>query len=135
MTTWLEHLSDDECRERLASAALGRIAVMVDGHPEIFPVNHVYDPTLGVAFPTNDRTKLHAALEWPWISFEVDGIEDGGEAGWSVLVVGHALEVADPAVCDDLRARRHVRWGAASDHRWLHIEATKMTGRRISYVL
>ena len=135
MTSWLEHLSDDQSRELLAAAVLGRIAVMVEGHPEIFPVNHVYDPTLGVAFPTNDRTKLHAALEWPWISFEFDGIEESGEAGWSVLVVGHAHEVADLSVREDLARRRHVRWGASSDHRWLHIEATKITGRRISYVL
>lgn len=135
MATWLEHLSDDQARERLSTAVLGRIAVMVDGHPEIFPVNHVYDSTLGVAFPTNDRTKLHAALEWPWISFEVDGIEESGDAGWSVLVVGHAREVDDPAVREDLASRRSVKWATSSNLRWLHIEPTKITGRRISYAL
>lgn len=135
MATWLTHLAEDDCRERIAAATLGRISVMVDGHPEIFPVNHVYDRSLGVTFPTNDRTKLHAALEWPWICFEVDGIEAGGGGGWSVLVVGRALEVADAAVRDGLARRRTVRWATSPDLRWLRIEATKVSGRRISYVL
>ncbi len=135
MTTWLEHLSDADCRERLAAATLGRISVMVDGHPEIFPVNHVYDRSLGVTFPTNARTKLHAALEWPWICFEIDGLEPSGNGGWSVLVVGRALEVTDATTCEDLALRRTVRWGTAPDLRWLQIKATKVTGRRISHVL
>jgi nitroimidazol reductase NimA-like FMN-containing flavoprotein (pyridoxamine 5'-phosphate oxidase superfamily) len=135
MPTWLEHLDEHECREHLETTSLGRIAVMVDGHPEIFPVNHVYDPALGVAFPSNERTKLHAALEWPWICFEVDGVDTDRNRGWSVLVVGRAVEVTDPGTCRSLAARRKVAWATSSELRWLHIEPTKVTGRRISYVI
>lgn len=133
MTAWLEHLSDEECRERLATSVLGRIAVLVDGHPEIFPVNHVYDHDFGVvAFPSNGRTKLHAALNWPFVAFEVDGMDD--EKGWSVLVVGNAEEIIDPSRVNRFARLRSVRWSPAPAH-WLQIRPTSITGRRISYVM
>jgi hypothetical protein len=48
---------------------------MVEGRPEIFPVNHVFDrETRGVAFPTDDKTKLHAALDWAFVAFEIDAM-------------------------------------------------------------
>jgi hypothetical protein len=62
---------------------------MVDGHPEVFPVNHVYDRERGCfAFPTNSGTEVHAALGWPWVAFEVDGIDpDGSVVGACSLSV------------------------------------------------
>lgn len=63
--TWLIDKSAQERAELLAMSKLGRLGVIVDGRPEIFPVNHVYDRETGsVAFPTNDRTKLHGSLAW-----------------------------------------------------------------------
>jgi uncharacterized protein len=48
----------------LAAATLGRLGVIVDGRPEVFPVNHVYDHESGyVVFPRKARTTLHAALD------------------------------------------------------------------------
>jgi hypothetical protein len=47
---------------------------IVNGRPQIFPVNHVYDRPSGcVVFPTRAGIKLHGALDWPWVAFEVDG--------------------------------------------------------------
>ena len=39
----LEELSVAECMDYLASAQVGRVAVVVDGHPAIFPVNYILD--------------------------------------------------------------------------------------------
>ena len=39
--TWMEHLSLRECWELLESTPVGRIGVLVDSAPEIYPVNHV----------------------------------------------------------------------------------------------
>ena len=36
----VEPLSDDESRELLATHEVGRLAVVVGGYPEIFPVNY-----------------------------------------------------------------------------------------------
>jgi len=130
--TWHIDIPPDECRERLAETVLGRLGVVVDGHPEIFPVNHVYDEDHdAVAFTTNARTKLHAALTSPSVAYEVDGIEPGNEGGWSVLVVGRAEEILDPDEIERLAAKRTVVWAAGKARRWIRIVPTKVTGRRI----
>ena len=41
--TWLEHMSPAECWRLLASTPVGRIGVLNDSAPEIYPVNHVVD--------------------------------------------------------------------------------------------
>ena len=111
--TYVIEIPPDECARLLASSSLGRLGVVVAGRPEIFPVNHVYDRASGcIVFPTNDRTKLHAALDWPWVAFEVDGVDDGGASGWSVLVVGRAEEITDPEEIARLTGQRDVLWRA-----------------------
>jgi Pyridoxamine 5'-phosphate oxidase len=39
--SWLEHLGPAECWSLLASTPVGRIGVLNDSAPEIYPVNHV----------------------------------------------------------------------------------------------
>ena len=39
----LEELSVGECMDYLAGSQVGRLALVVDGHPAIFPVNYVLD--------------------------------------------------------------------------------------------
>ena len=95
--TYLVDIHPDDCVELLASTPLGRLAVMVDGDPEVFPVNHVDDRERGcVVFPTNSDTTVHAALGWSWVAFEVDGIDPDGSGGWRVLVVGRAGRSPSP---------------------------------------
>jgi uncharacterized protein len=131
--TWLLDIPEEKCRDLLASSVLGRVAVIVAGRPEIFPVNHVYDRSSGsIMLPTNPGTKLHAALDWPWTAFEVDGLDPDGAGGWSVLVVGRAEEVTDPDDIARVVARRHARWRAGDQMHWLRIVPSKVTGRRIS---
>ena len=134
--TWLIDISPEECADLLAAATLGRLGVVIDGRPEIFPVNHVYDRQSGcVAFPTNARTKLHGALDWPWVAYEVDGVGPGDEGGWSVLVVGRAEEITDADEIARLAAQRHVLWRSGDSAHWVRIVASKVTGRRISAVV
>lgn len=132
--TWLEELHPRDCAILLEASWLGRLGVVVDGHPEIFPVNHAYEPeTGGVVFPSNARTKLHAALENPLVAFEVDGVDDTG-AGWSVMLVGPAEEVTDPREIRRAVARRKVQWAASDHSHWLRIRRARITGRRITMV-
>jgi nitroimidazol reductase NimA-like FMN-containing flavoprotein (pyridoxamine 5'-phosphate oxidase superfamily) len=130
--TWMMHMGPEQCRVRLGQVALGRIGVIVDGRPEIFPVNHVYDAeTDCVVFPTNPGTKLHAALTWPWIAFEVDGLDEDG-SGWSVLVVGRA-EPLPPGDLARVAPRRAARWRTAAVQ-WVRIVPDRITGRRIEAI-
>lgn len=134
--TWLVDISDEECAELLAVTPLGRVGVVVNGRPEIFPVSHVYDRDTGtVAFPTNDRTKLRAALDWPYVAYEVDGVDPDGDGGWSVTVVGRAEEVTDPDSIARLSGQRQVLWRSGEAAQWVRIVPEKVTGRRISAVV
>ena len=131
--TFLFHMRREECEELLATSTVGRLAVVVEGHPEIFPVVHVFDRDRAcVAFPTNAGTKLYSALDWPFVAYEIDGVDPGGDSGWSVLVVGRAEEVTDAEEMARLAGQRVAPWLGEGQVRWLRIVPSKVTGRRIS---
>jgi len=131
--TWIRDISAQRCAALLEEATLGRVAVVIDGHPEIFPVNHVYDPAAEtVTFPTRPGTKLSAILSWPSIAFEIDGLDPDGGGGWSVAVVGAPAEVTDAGEIARLTAQRDLPWALGRTVRWIRIVSSKTTGRRIS---
>jgi nitroimidazol reductase NimA-like FMN-containing flavoprotein (pyridoxamine 5'-phosphate oxidase superfamily) len=133
--TWLEEIRTSECIDRLESSWLGRLGVIVDGHPEIFPVNHVYDrPTSTIVFPSNSRTKLASALGEGLVAFEVDGVETDELVGWSVLVVGSTVEETQPQAIAQAMALRRATWAVSPTTRWVRIHPSKITGRRIQLV-
>jgi nitroimidazol reductase NimA-like FMN-containing flavoprotein (pyridoxamine 5'-phosphate oxidase superfamily) len=130
--TYFIELSSNECARLLAESVVGRLGVVVDGRPEIFPVSHVYSDTRGtVLFPTNEQTKWHAALAWPWVAFEVDGVEPDHTQGWSVAIVGSAAEVTDPDIVEAATQQRAPVWCLGPGTRWLEITPSKMTGVRV----
>lgn len=136
--TWLLHLPKEECEGLLRGARIGRLGVVVDGKPEVFPVCHVFQDGC-VMFPTNVGTKMHAALAWPYVGFEADGFEvdeaaAGGMRGWSVMVTGHAEEVNDAEQVDRATALRTVPWRTSPSLRWVRIVPSTITGRRIDAV-
>jgi nitroimidazol reductase NimA-like FMN-containing flavoprotein (pyridoxamine 5'-phosphate oxidase superfamily) len=82
---WQE-LTRSECFALLARERLGRVAVVDDRGPVVFPVNFVVDRHM-VVFRTDDGTKLDAACRGSRVAFEIDGI---GRCG------SHRLERAGP---------------------------------------
>lgn len=132
-TTALIELTRSECDELLTSSVIGRLGVLVDGRPEVYPVCHVYVDG-SVAFPTNAGTKLHAALSWPFVAFEVDAIEPDGLSGWSVIVKGRAEEVTEAAEIERLSGVRTVAWRSSGSEHWIRIESSEVSGRRIEAV-
>ena len=129
--TWLIELPKETCEELLGKAVIGRLGVIIDGKPQVFPISHVYEGG-SVIFPTNDRTKMHAALAWPWVGFEVDGIDADGGHGWSVMLQGRAEEIIDADLIERAAARRTAPWRIGESVHWIRIVPTEMTGRRIS---
>ena len=57
-----DNLTFDECWELLENDTLGRLALVVDGHPEIFPINYVVYRR-SIAFRTSGVTKLWGAAQ------------------------------------------------------------------------
>lgn len=134
MATLLEELTIDECLELLSISSLGRLGVIVDDHPEVFPINHVIDPVDGcVVFPTNASTKLRAALNGP-VAYEVDGIACDDRSGWSVMVVGDVEEVTEYHDRARAAALRVVLWAVGPSTVWLRLVPRRITGRRIEAV-
>src|SRR6266568_6298955 len=97
-------LSRSECRDLLATTTGGRVALVADGRPQIFPVNYVLDGD-SVLFRTAEGTILsHAGLTN--VAFEVDRIDESSHTGWSVLVHGRADDITDAIDPTSERLRR-----------------------------
>jgi uncharacterized protein len=128
--TWVEHLNPTDCWSLLAAAPVGRIGVLNDSAPEIYPVNHVVDRGT-IVFRTDPGSKLRGLLRSPAVCYQVDGIDPADATGWSVLVKGRATELHDP---DDLRRVADLPlhyWTLGDKAHWIRIVADQITGRRI----
>jgi uncharacterized protein len=86
----LESLSEAECLRRLALHDFGRLAIVVDGRPLIFPVNYALCQKV-IAIRTAPGTKLTYA-PGAQAAFEIDGTDPLSATGWSVLVQGLAVD-------------------------------------------
>jgi nitroimidazol reductase NimA-like FMN-containing flavoprotein (pyridoxamine 5'-phosphate oxidase superfamily) len=125
MTTPIVEISTRECLALLRTEQVGRLAVVVCGRPEIFPVNYALDASDSVILRTAAGTKLTAALNNP-VAFEVDRIEADTHGGWSVVV--HAVAHQTQRVAPGDRPLRSWRQGASQLVRLAH---TSISGRRI----
>ena len=128
--TWLEHLSPGECWRLLAATPVGRIGVLNDSAPEIYPVNHVVDRDT-ILFRTDPGSKLRGLLHSPAVCYQVDGIDPTDATGWSVLVKGRAVELHDPDALRDAAALPLRYWALGDKAHWIRIVPHEITGRRI----
>jgi nitroimidazol reductase NimA-like FMN-containing flavoprotein (pyridoxamine 5'-phosphate oxidase superfamily) len=127
---WRE-LTKSECFELLAEEHLGRVAVVDDRGPAVFPVNFVLDDHT-VVFRTARGTKLHSPSLGSQVCFEVDGTDEAALSGWSVMVRGEAVEVTDRAELARLRGLPLQAWAPGVRNRYVRILPTALTGRRIA---
>jgi nitroimidazol reductase NimA-like FMN-containing flavoprotein (pyridoxamine 5'-phosphate oxidase superfamily) len=127
---WQE-LTKSECFELLARERLGRVAVVDDRGPVVFPVNFVLDRHM-VVFRTDAGTKLDAACRGSRVAFEIDGTDDAAHAGWSVLVRGEAIEVTDLAELARLRKLPLDPWAPGAKSHYVRILPAVLAGRRIA---
>ena len=128
--TLLELLDPAECWRRIATAPIGRIAVLVDSAPEIYPVNFAVDGQ-SVVFRTDGGSKFRGLDRSPSVAFEVDGVDPSTNTGWSVLIKGQASRIADLA---ELRAVLELPlelWAPGTKTRWIRIRPAEITGRAI----
>ena len=128
--TWLEMLTETECWRLVAQEELGRVAVLVDGVPEIYPVNHVVHAET-VIFRTDPGSKLNGIVNDPRVCFEVDGGDPETRAGWSVMVKGRAAELTAGSDLAEAARLPLEFWARGEKAHWIRIEPTEVTGRRI----
>jgi nitroimidazol reductase NimA-like FMN-containing flavoprotein (pyridoxamine 5'-phosphate oxidase superfamily) len=129
-----EELTRDECLTILTNHSFGRLAVTVDGQPDIFPVNYLLDDDR-IIFRSGPGTKLdHASLDR--VAFEVDEFEHGRLSACSVVVKGTALEFTE--AIDERSERERALLVAtlmssisSEELRWVRIVPRQITGRQL----
>jgi nitroimidazol reductase NimA-like FMN-containing flavoprotein (pyridoxamine 5'-phosphate oxidase superfamily) len=133
MTRRVEALTVSECRELLKEYHFGRLAFVdaVGVLPVIIPVNYLLDEDT-VAFRTDAGSKLGAAVRGAPVAFEVDGVDQDRQVGWSVVIRGRAEVVTDPVKLADLRQSPLVAWHPRANQRYVHIKPSQVIGRRIA---
>lgn len=130
MGAWVQHLNEQECWRLLARSPVGRVGVLIDSAPEIYPVNHlVYDDT--IVFRTDPGAKLRGLTRSPMVCFEVDELDTANRTAWSVLVKGRAREIDPPTPLHRLAELPWDCWELGPKDHWIRIVAAEITGRRI----
>lgn len=120
-------LDEEACWALLARGELGRLALSVDGMPEIFPVNYVADgPRL--LFRTAPGSKLDDLAANPHVAFEVD--EFDGTSAASVIVKGTATQLRLQREIDQADELPLRPWIPTLKYRWVRIVPTSISGRR-----
>ena len=123
----------NRCIELLvaASGGVGRIAVSVSP-PMIRPVNYAFDErTQSVVFRSALGSTLRKGLSSGTTAFEIDGADRVERTGWSVIIVGEAEEVTDPAEIERLEGFELEPWAPGPRTHWVRIRATSASGRRV----
>jgi uncharacterized protein len=125
----LETLSEADCLRRLAAHDFGRLAIVVDGRPLIFPVNYALCNRV-IAIRTAPGTKLTYA-PGAEVAVEIDGTDRSSATRWSVLVQGLAVDAT--TALDDVSwtargAKPHPAAPGRKDYR-IAIEVRTVSGR------
>jgi uncharacterized protein len=122
-----EILPPNQCWALLRSRELGRLAFVLDGRVEVFPITYLVHGA-AVVFRTSRGSKLSAVHTHSMVAFEVDAVGDG--VAWSVIIRGRVREVTnmyDPVELARLPLRPHQ--GGPKDH-VVVLEPGEITGRR-----
>lgn len=132
--TGVVELAPHECWALLRTAQVGRLAVAVDGAPDIFPLNFAVDHGT-VVVRTAEGTKLAATLESTAVAFESDGFDASLDEAWSVVLKGRCRQIEGAhALSETLDLPLHP-WEGSPKSRFLRLEPDVITGRRFPVVL
>lgn len=126
----LEILTEQECRDLLGRALLGRIVFTDRALPAIQPVNFLLSQG-DVIIRTNSGSKLAAAARNAVVAFEVDEFDADAHNGWSVVVVGHARVVSENGALSHLRSLPLRSWAPGERDYYIAITPELISGRRL----
>jgi len=122
-------LSIDQCWELLATEIVGRLAVIVDTHPEIFPVNFVLERRT-IVFRTAGGTKAWGAKTAKPAAFEIDGYDSREQEAWSVVARGEIELIENPADIQLVDALALEPWHPGEKSLYVRLAPKALTGRR-----
>ncbi|MGO4383018.1 pyridoxamine 5'-phosphate oxidase family protein [Specibacter sp. RAF43] len=124
-------LTAEQCWKLLSETSVGRLAVTVDGHPDVFPVNYKVDGE-SLIFRTGGGTKLNAVNHDAYVAVEADAVSAEFGIAWSVVVKGRAEITAPAGQLLNAADRSLFPWqGVGKDH-LIRIVPETVTGRRFT---
>ena len=125
----VENLDSSQCWELLRQVSVGRLAVWIEGHPDIFPLNYTVDHGT-VVFRTGEGTKLGAALGDAPVAMEADGVDAATGMAWSVVLKGRSAAVTGIEGILDTASLYLFPWQAGKKDHFVRITPDSVTGRR-----
>lgn len=128
----LTELGEKECWKLLRAHDLGRLAIVVDGAPLIFPINYAAHAG-AILFQTSPGLKLTRG-PGSRSAFEIDGYDSRSATGWSVVVTGVLQDISDAADHVAVELRAVAVWPMAPGlrtHR-LALYVDEVSGRRFN---
>ncbi len=125
----VDELSESACWALLRTTSVGRLAVWVEDHPDIFPINYAVDHGT-VVFRSGAGTKVSAALSDSPVALEADGYDEETAEAWSVVVKGSAQEIGTGQELLDTIDLPLFPWQGGAKGRFLRIVPATTSGRR-----
>jgi nitroimidazol reductase NimA-like FMN-containing flavoprotein (pyridoxamine 5'-phosphate oxidase superfamily) len=129
----MEELEPTECRRLLVSSNVGRLGYRAHDEQRIVPINYVISDDYLVFRTLPDHDVAQCVPESP-VAFEVDEIDGGLQAGWSVLVSGVAEELPRASLRAMDADETPEPWAAGTRSLYIRIPLTRITGRRVHAV-
>jgi hypothetical protein len=127
----LWELGEEECRELLGTAVIGRIAFTEGALPAIQPVHF---SLLGnnVVIPTRPGSKVAAAVANAVVAFEADDFDPATKTGWSVTTVGPSRLLTDADEIAALDALGLRPWADTPQRCYIVVRTSLWRGRRVA---
>ncbi|CAN5255725.1 pyridoxamine 5'-phosphate oxidase family protein [soil metagenome] len=116
----------------LGSETFGRLALSMDNHPQIFPVNFAVSEKT-VIFRTANGAKLRELLHNQWVAFEADAVEDN--EAWSVVLRGQAHVITDAAQIAIADALELPDWIPTLEYVYVRVTPSDIRGRHFAHRL
>jgi nitroimidazol reductase NimA-like FMN-containing flavoprotein (pyridoxamine 5'-phosphate oxidase superfamily) len=128
----LQVMSEAECKAVLATQSFGRLAVVLEDGPTIFPVNYAYIEN-AIVIRTAEGSKL-ANAPLSKVAFEIDYVHPSHINGWSVVARGNAFDIttAIDELSEEMRLLPLHSWQPSVKPYVLKINVKELTGRSFS---
>lgn len=128
----LIELTTEECLHLLRNTTVGRIGVVVDGHPLVLPINfRLIEPVDEPWIIIRTRPGNSIDLAERRVAFEIDGVDPFNRQGWSVLVQGLLHDVNEQAAHWLKQRMDPEPWVGEDRNLWLGIRIVELSGRRL----
>ncbi|MFT3714667.1 MAG: pyridoxamine 5'-phosphate oxidase family protein [Gordonia sp. (in: high G+C Gram-positive bacteria)] len=123
-------LDEDQCWNLLSEAVFGRLALSIDGEPEIFPIN-AYAADGKIYFRSAEGTKLSEIAVNGRVAFETDGFTS--KVGWSVVAKGQARILTGTREIQEADKLPLTPWVPTLKMNYIVLDVSEITGRRFRF--